>query len=70
MCAGVLMVYFDGVSEHRYLTVDVFTRRPLEGDSLAIFPDASGISDSTMQKIARELNLSETVFIGPATLER
>jgi len=54
-------------STHRYLVVDVFTEQPLEGNSLAVFPDSSGISDPTMQKIARELNLSETVFVGPAT---
>ena len=54
-------------SKHRYLTVDVFTDQPLEGNALAVFPDASGISDETMQKIARELNLSETVFFLPAT---
>jgi trans-2,3-dihydro-3-hydroxyanthranilate isomerase len=41
--------------------------RPLEGNALAVFPDASGLDDATMQKIARELNLSETTFIGPAT---
>ena len=45
--------------------VDVFTRVPLEGNALAVFPDGSGLSDLTMQKIARELNLSETVFVFP-----
>jgi len=57
----------NNLSHHRYVTVDVFTERPLEGNPLAVFPDASGISDITMQKIARELNLSETVFVHPAT---
>jgi trans-2,3-dihydro-3-hydroxyanthranilate isomerase len=52
---------------YRYLVVDVFSERPLEGNPLAVFPDANGISDTTMQKIARELNLSETTFISPAT---
>jgi trans-2,3-dihydro-3-hydroxyanthranilate isomerase len=47
--------------------VDVFTERPLEGNALAVFPDASGLDDATMRKIARELNLSETTFISPAT---
>jgi trans-2,3-dihydro-3-hydroxyanthranilate isomerase len=51
----------------RYRVVDVFTDKPLEGNALAVFPDASGIDDLTMQKIARELNLSETAFIVPAT---
>jgi trans-2,3-dihydro-3-hydroxyanthranilate isomerase len=52
---------------YRYRAVDVFTDRPLEGNALAVFPDASGIDDATMQKIARELNLSETTFVVPAT---
>jgi trans-2,3-dihydro-3-hydroxyanthranilate isomerase len=51
----------------RYRVVDVFTTEPLEGNPLAVFPDASGIDAGLMQKIARELNLSETVFVFPAT---
>jgi trans-2,3-dihydro-3-hydroxyanthranilate isomerase len=47
--------------------VDVFTERALEGNPLAVFPDASGMDDGTMQKIARELNLSETTFVMPPT---
>ncbi|MCI4355276.1 MAG: PhzF family phenazine biosynthesis protein [Thermoplasmata archaeon] len=50
----------------RYRVVDVFAERPLEGNPLAVFPDAGGIDDTTMQAIARELNLSETVFGLPA----
>jgi trans-2,3-dihydro-3-hydroxyanthranilate isomerase len=49
-----------------YTIVDVFTDTPLEGNSVAIFTDASGLEDSTMQRLARELNLSETVFALPA----
>lgn len=52
---------------HRYLVVDVFTQKPLEGNALAVFPDASGIGESAMPAIARELNLSETTFVFPAT---
>ena len=52
---------------YRYRVVDVFTERALEGNALAVFPDASGLDDATMQKIARELNLSETTFVTPAT---
>jgi len=52
---------------YRYRVVDVFTEQPLEGNPLAVFPDASGLDDTTMQKIAKELNLSETVFILPPT---
>ena len=50
-----------------YRTVDVFTQTPLEGNPLAVFPDARGIEPATMQRIARELNLSETTFVLPAT---
>lgn len=49
-----------------YHVVDVFTSTPLEGNSLAIFPDATGVDAATMQRIARELSLSETTFILPA----
>jgi trans-2,3-dihydro-3-hydroxyanthranilate isomerase len=49
-----------------YRVVDVFTDRPLEGNPLAVFPHALGLDDATMQNIARELNLSETVFVFPA----
>jgi len=44
---------------------DVFTSKPLEGNSLAVFFDARGLSDAEMQAIAREMNLSETTFILP-----
>jgi trans-2,3-dihydro-3-hydroxyanthranilate isomerase len=47
--------------------VDVFTTERLSGNSLAVFPDASEFDDATMQKIARELNLTETAFALPAT---
>jgi trans-2,3-dihydro-3-hydroxyanthranilate isomerase len=50
-----------------YRVVDVFTKQPLEGNALAVFPDASGLDEVTMQKIAKELNLSETTFVSPAT---
>jgi trans-2,3-dihydro-3-hydroxyanthranilate isomerase len=52
---------------YRYRVVDVFTSQPLEGNPLAVFPDAVGMSFELMQKIARELNLSETVFLFPPT---
>jgi trans-2,3-dihydro-3-hydroxyanthranilate isomerase len=47
------------------LQLDVFTLRPLEGNSLAVFPDGRGLSDDEMQALAREMNLSETTFILP-----
>ena len=46
-----------------YEVVDVFTDHALEGNPLAVFPNAEGLDDATMQAIARELNLSETSFI-------
>ncbi len=46
-----------------YHLCDVFTSRPLEGNQLAVFPDAASLTDSEMQAIAREMNLSETTFV-------
>src|SRR5579872_5053962 len=48
-----------------FVQVDVFTSRPLEGNSLAVFFDGRGLSDDEMQALAREMNLSETTFILP-----
>jgi trans-2,3-dihydro-3-hydroxyanthranilate isomerase len=44
---------------------DVFSSRPLEGNSLAVFFDGRGLTDAEMQSIAKEMNLSETTFILP-----
>jgi trans-2,3-dihydro-3-hydroxyanthranilate isomerase len=44
---------------------DVFSSRPLEGNSLAVFHDGRGLTDAEMQAIAKEMNLSETTFILP-----
>ena len=44
---------------------DVFSSKPLEGNSLAVFSDARGLSDAEMQSVAKEMNLSETTFILP-----
>jgi len=48
---------------------DVFSSNPLEGNSLAVFFDGGGLSDSEMQSIAKEMNLSETTFILPRDLQ-
>ena len=48
-----------------YAVVDVFAERPFEGNPLAIFTDARGLSTEEMQALARETNLSETTFIVP-----
>ncbi|HEX2079843.1 MAG TPA: PhzF family phenazine biosynthesis protein [Longimicrobium sp.] len=47
----------------KFHTLDVFTDRVFGGNPLAVFPDAGGIPPETMQAVARELNLSETVFV-------
>jgi trans-2,3-dihydro-3-hydroxyanthranilate isomerase len=47
----------------RYLLLDVFADRPLEGNQLAVFTDGSDLSSALMQAIARELKLSESVFL-------
>jgi trans-2,3-dihydro-3-hydroxyanthranilate isomerase len=44
---------------------DVFSTRPLEGNSLAVFSDGRGLTDAEMQSLAKEMNLSETTFILP-----
>ncbi|WP_421089346.1 PhzF family phenazine biosynthesis protein [Pseudochrobactrum sp. MP213Fo] len=48
-----------------YEIYDVFTDKPLAGNPLAIVHDSEGLDDATMQAIAREFNLSETVFVAP-----
>lgn len=50
---------------YRFLTSDVFTDRIFGGNPLAVFPDGQGLSTEQMQRVARELNLSETVFVLP-----
>ncbi|HET7543942.1 MAG TPA: PhzF family phenazine biosynthesis protein [Polyangiaceae bacterium] len=49
----------------RYVLCDVFTSRALEGNQLAVFTDARGLSGELMQRLASELRLSETTFILP-----
>ena len=50
----------------RYVVADVFTDTPLEGNPLAVFTDGRDVDDVLMQRLARELNYSETVFVLPA----
>ena len=49
----------------RYVLRDVFTSTPLQGNALAVFTNGSGVDAQTMQAVAREMNLSETVFVLP-----
>lgn len=53
---------------YRYRLVDVFTQVPLQGNQLAVLPDATGLEEDSMQRIAREFNLAETTFVFPASL--
>ena len=50
----------------RYVVADVFTDTPLAGNALAVFTDGRDLDDADMQRLARELNLSESVFVLPA----
>jgi trans-2,3-dihydro-3-hydroxyanthranilate isomerase len=57
------------VPNFRYVLVDVFTDTPLAGNALAVFTDAREIPEESLQLLARETNLSETVFVYPPTVE-
>lgn len=53
------------IHTYRYLHLDVFTSRRFEGNQLAVFPEASGLPPEAMQKIAQEMNFSESTFVLP-----
>src|SRR5579859_7761644 len=50
---------------YTFYQLDVFTDQHFGGNPLAVFPDASGLTDDQMQHIALEMNLSETTFVFP-----
>lgn len=50
---------------YRFYQIDVFTNQTFGGNPLAVFPDAEGLSTEDMQRLAREMNLSETTFVLP-----
>jgi len=56
--------------KRRLYTLDVFTSKPLNGNPLAVVTDGDGLPQSTMQAVAREMNLSETVFVQRPTNNR
>src|ERR1700746_2539806 len=56
--------------ERRYYTLDVFTDTRFEGNPLAVITDGDGLSDGAMLAVAREMNLSETVFVQKPTDDR
>ncbi len=51
----------------KFYQADVFTSQPFGGNPVAVIPEAQGLSDDQLQQIAREMNLSETVFVFPPT---
>jgi trans-2,3-dihydro-3-hydroxyanthranilate isomerase len=55
------------MARYRFLIADVFSATAFGGNQLAMLPDARGISDEGLQKIAREFNFPESTFILPAT---
>jgi trans-2,3-dihydro-3-hydroxyanthranilate isomerase len=60
------LVRVGGVPSFRYVVADVFTGTPLAGNPVAVFTDARELPEEVLQPLARELNLSETVFVLPA----
>ncbi len=56
--------------DHRFFTMDVFTTTRFQGNPLAVITDGDGFSQDQMLAIAREMNLSETVFVQKPTDDR
>lgn len=54
------------MASYRYVVADVFTETPLTGNQLAVFTDARGLDERTMQALALEIGFSETTFVLPA----
>jgi trans-2,3-dihydro-3-hydroxyanthranilate isomerase len=54
--------------KRRFVSVDVFGDRPFAGNPLAVFPEAEGLSDGSMQEIAREMDHHATAFLFPSGL--
>ncbi|MGB5148189.1 MAG: PhzF family phenazine biosynthesis protein, partial [Porticoccaceae bacterium] len=51
------------MAQYRFYTADVFADRAFQGAPIAVFPEAAAIPEALLLPIARELNLSETVFV-------
>jgi trans-2,3-dihydro-3-hydroxyanthranilate isomerase len=54
------------VASLRYVVADVFTDTPLTGNQLAVFTDGREVDEGLMQRLAKEMNYSETVFVLPS----
>ena len=50
---------------HPYFVCDVFTSQPLHGNQLGVFTDGRPFTTDQMQRLAREMNFAETVFLLP-----
>ena len=57
------------MSTYKFIQLDVFTDRAFTGNPLAVYPESEGLTGEQMQQIAREMNLSETVFVLPSDKE-
>src|SRR4051812_1393968 len=57
------------MARYRYVVADVFTDTPLQGNQVAVFTDARDLPEEQLQRLAREVNFSETVFVYPPQLE-
>ena len=51
------------MKQYRIIYLDAFTSEPFSGNPCAVLPEADGLTDQQMQKIAMETNLSETAFV-------
>ena len=58
------------MKKYTFYQLDVFTDEKFCGNPLTVFPEADEINDAEMQKIANEMNLSETVFVLPSEKAR
>src|SRR5436309_6487182 len=54
---------FEDIMRRRFVTLDVFTDKRFAGNPLAVVLEPDGLDTAAMQAIAREFNLSETVFV-------
>jgi len=54
------------MTRYRIIYLDAFTTEPFSGNPCAVLPEADGLTDDQMQKIACETNLSETAFVLPS----
>src|SRR5204863_3393502 len=61
---------FEDIMRRRFVTLDVFTDRRFAGNPLAVVLEPEGLDNAAMQAIAREFNLSETVFVLPPAESR